>query len=48
MKQVFTQGGWSLNVECNGGKKGKVKAKAKGKGKKKKLVKDLKVVQLRQ
>lgn len=40
VEQVFTSGGWSTTVECNGGKKGKAKAK----GKKPKA--PLKVVQL--
>ncbi len=42
VEQVFTQGGWSTTVECNGGKDGKAKAK----GKKKKDEKPLKVEQL--
>lgn len=42
VEQVFTQGGWSTTVECNGGKKGKAKAK----GKKKKTDKALRVEQL--
>ncbi|GAB7529384.1 contractile injection system protein, VgrG/Pvc8 family [Pseudomonas sp. 3A(2025)] len=42
VEQVFTQGGWSTTVECNGGKDGKAKAK----GSKKKEEKPLKVVQL--
>lgn len=40
VEQVYTQGGWSTTVECNGGKKGKASAKGK------KKTKPLKVVQL--
>ncbi|MEL7940960.1 phage late control D family protein [Pseudomonas delhiensis] len=40
VEQVFTAGGWTTTVECNGGKKGK----AKSTGKRKKQAQKLKVV----
>lgn len=43
VEQMFTPGGWTTVVECNGGKKGKANAKGK---KKKKEAKPVKVVNL--
>lgn len=44
VEQVFTAGGWTTTVECNGGRKGKAKAA----GKRKKQPKQLKVVDVSQ
>ena len=42
VEQVFSAGGWTTTVECNGGKKGKAKAK----GKKKTTKKPVRIVDL--